>query len=70
MYRLELYNYYRLGSRFPTNGWYVARCVPEPENKETGGCRRVETIADFYTNEDAARAAVGALNKLEGYSSE
>lgn len=53
VYKVELYNHWYKGSRFPGNGWYVARYV--------NGCRH-QTVSDYGRDEGGARMYAAHLN--------
>lgn len=52
--KVELYNLWLPGRRFPTNGWYVARYVNDV---------RHQTLANFYQDEASARAFAAKWNR-------
>lgn len=52
--RVELYNHFLPGSKFPGNGWYVFRVVDG---------RRMNQLGDFKRDEHAAREYAASWNR-------
>lgn len=61
--KVELYNHWNKGSKFPGNGYYVAAYEPIP--CVGTGFRRLRTLKDFGRDEAAARAYAELWNGPE-----
>lgn len=59
--KVELYNLWTKGSRFPKNGWYVAAYERTPGVGT--GFRRLHTLKDFKLDEAGARGYAEAWNR-------